>query len=74
MVALTHEKGLRHHKYFDVLGREVFLVGAGGSLGLLGLRNHLGKYGSIRGVQHQNVWRTKVFDDPYANFPCLFYL
>jgi hypothetical protein len=36
LVALTHEEGLEHHRYFDVLGREVFLAGDRGSLGLLG--------------------------------------
>jgi hypothetical protein len=36
LVTLTHEEGLKYKRYFDVLGREVFLVRAGGSLGLLG--------------------------------------
>ena len=36
LVALTHEEEHEYDKSFDVLGREVFQVRAGGSLGLLG--------------------------------------
>ena len=57
----------RYQKIFEVAGREVSQVGAGGSHGQLGWRTQLERANLIPMNQHQNVLKIVAFCGPYVN-------